>query len=70
MFARDAQAGSPAGRKPMPTYTFMCERCKKSFEVVLAVAERTAAKVACPTCGGREVTPMMAIFTAKTSRKS
>ena len=54
----------------MPTYTFMCERCKKSFEVVLAVAERTAAKVACPTCGGGEVTPQMAIFTAKTSRKS
>ncbi len=26
----------------MPTYTFMCERCKKSFEVVLTVAERDA----------------------------
>jgi putative FmdB family regulatory protein len=54
----------------MPTYTFMCERCKKSFEMVLAVAERAAAKIACPTCGGGEITPQMAIFTAKTSRKS
>ena len=54
----------------MPTYAFMCERCEKSFEVVLTVAERAAAKVACPTCGGGEVTPRMAIFTAKTSRKS
>jgi putative FmdB family regulatory protein len=54
----------------MPTYTFMCERCKKSFEMVLPVAERAAAKVACPTCGGGEITPQMAIFTAKTSRKS
>ena len=54
----------------MPTYTFMCERCKKSFEVVLTVAERAAAKAACPTCGGGQVTPQMAIFTAKTSRKS
>jgi putative FmdB family regulatory protein len=54
----------------MPTYAFMCERCKKSFEVVLTVAERTAAKVACPTCGGGELTPQMAIFTAKTLRKS
>ncbi len=35
----------------MPTYAFMCERCKKSFEVVLTVAERAAAKAACPTCG-------------------
>jgi hypothetical protein len=33
----------------MPTYAFMCERCKKSFEVVLTVAERAAAKVARPT---------------------
>jgi putative FmdB family regulatory protein len=53
----------------MPTYAFMCERCKKSFEVVLTVAERAVAK-ACPTCGGAQVTPQMAIFTAKTSRKS
>ena len=54
----------------MPTYAFICERCKKSFEVVLTVAERGAATVACPICGGGEVTPQMAIFTAKTSRKS
>ena len=54
----------------MPTNTFMCERCKKGFEVVLTVAERAAAKVTCPTCGGGEVTPQMAIFSAKTSRKS
>jgi putative FmdB family regulatory protein len=66
----DAKAGSRAGRKPMPMDTFMCERCTKSFEVVLTVAERVAAKVACPTCGGGKVTPQMAIFTAKTSRKS
>jgi putative FmdB family regulatory protein len=54
----------------MRTYAFMCERCKKSVEVVLTVAERAAAKVACPTCGGGEVTPQMAVFTARTSRKS
>ena len=54
----------------MPTYMFKCERCTKSFEVVLTVAERAAAKVACPTCRRGKVTPQMAIFTAKTSRKS
>jgi putative FmdB family regulatory protein len=55
----------------MPKYEFMCESCKKSFEVVLTAAERAAANVQCPTCGsGEEVTPQMAIFTAKTSRKS
>jgi hypothetical protein len=40
----------------MPTYAFTCER-KKSFEVVLTVAERAAVKVACSTCGGGELTP-------------
>jgi putative FmdB family regulatory protein len=54
----------------MPTYAFMCARCTKSFEVVLTVAERAAAKVACPTRGGGEITPETAIITAKTSRKS
>ena len=54
----------------MPRYEYMCERCKKSFDVVLAGAERAAVKVQCPTCGSGAVTPQMAIFTAKTSRKS
>jgi putative FmdB family regulatory protein len=54
----------------MPTYAFMCERCQKGFEVVLTVAERAASKAACSTCGGGQVTPQMATFTAKTSRKS
>jgi len=54
----------------MPKYEFMCESCKKSFEVVLTAAERAAANVQCPTCGSAGVTPQMAIFTAKTSRKS
>ncbi len=54
----------------MPTYEFMCETCKKSFEVVLTAAERGAAKVQCPACSSATVTPRMAMFTAKTSRKS
>jgi putative FmdB family regulatory protein len=54
LFARDTKAKSRARRKPMPTYAYRCKRCTKSFEVVLTVAERAAAKVACPTCGGGE----------------
>jgi putative FmdB family regulatory protein len=54
----------------MPTYEFMCEACKQSFEVVLTAAERGAASVQCPACGSATVTPRMAMFTAKTSRKS
>jgi putative FmdB family regulatory protein len=54
----------------MPTYEFMCEACKKTFEVVLTAAERVAGSVRCPACGSATVTPRMAMFTAKTSRKS
>jgi len=46
LFARDTKAKSRARRKPMPTYAYRCKRCTKSFEVVLTVAERAAAKVA------------------------
>jgi putative FmdB family regulatory protein len=70
LFTRHAKAVGHDVRKSMPKYEFMCESCKKSFEAVLTVAERAAANVRCPTCGSREVTPQMAIFTAKTSRKS
>jgi len=54
----------------MPKYEFMCESCKKSFEVVLTVGEKAAAKVQCPTCGSGNITSQMAMFSAKTSRKS
>jgi putative FmdB family regulatory protein len=54
----------------MPKYEFMCESCKKRFEIMLTAAEREAGKVQCPMCGSGAVTPQMAIFTAKTSRKS
>ena len=70
LFTRHATAVGQDGRKSMPTYEFMCESCKKSFEVTLTVADRAAGNVQCPTCGSGEVTPQMAIFTAKTSRKS
>jgi putative FmdB family regulatory protein len=70
LFARRAKAVGHDGRMPMPKYEFMCENCRKNFEVMLTAAERAVAKVACPTCGGGDVTPQMAIFTAKTSRKS
>jgi len=54
----------------MPKYEFMCESCKNTFDVVLTAAERAASNVKCPSCGGAQVTPQMAMFAAKTSRKS
>ena len=38
----------------MPTYEFMCEACKQSFDVVLTAAERGTASVQCPACGSAD----------------
>ncbi len=54
----------------MPTYEFLCESCGKEFEVTLSLSERAQAKIKCPGCESERVTPQMAVFTAKTSRKS
>jgi putative FmdB family regulatory protein len=54
----------------MPRYEFMCEKCKKRFEMTMSIAEREKAKVRCPTCSGTKVVPQLALFRAPTSRKS
>lgn len=62
--------GSQQRREPMPRYEFMCETCKKGFEMTMSIAERENAKVRCPTCKGTKVVPQLALFSAQTSRKS
>jgi putative FmdB family regulatory protein len=54
----------------MPRYEFTCESCRKDFELTLTFAERSEAKVKCPSCGSDKVNPRLTVFTAKTSRKS
>ena len=54
----------------MPRYEFMCETCKKGFEVTMSIAELEKGKLRCPTCKGTKVVPQMGPFSAKTSRKS
>jgi hypothetical protein len=36
----------------------------------MTISERSDAKARCPSCGSEKVTPQMAVFNAKTSRKS
>ena len=54
----------------MPTYEYLCESCKKGFELTLTFTQRSSASVKCPGCGSKTVTPQLTAFTAKTSRKS
>ena len=54
----------------MPRYEFVCESCKKSFEVTLTLTERANAQVPCPSCGSEKVSAQLTVFSPKTSRKS
>jgi len=36
----------------MPRYEFMCEKCKKLFELTMTIGEREKGKVMCPKCKG------------------
>lgn len=54
----------------MPRYEFLCEKCKKSFELIMTIAEREKVKVKCPKCKGTKVVPQLAPFMAQTSKKS
>jgi putative FmdB family regulatory protein len=54
----------------MPRYEFLCEKCKKPFEVTMTISEREKAKPACPACKGTKVVPQLAGFMAQTKKKS
>jgi putative FmdB family regulatory protein len=54
----------------MPRYEFMCEKCKKPFELIMTISEREKAQPKCPTCKGAKIVPQLASFMAQTSKKS
>ena len=54
----------------MPHYEFMCEECKKRFELIMTISEREKGKVKCPKCKGPKVVPQLGGFMAQTSKKS
>jgi putative FmdB family regulatory protein len=57
-------------RNAMPRYEFMCEKCKKSFELTMTISEREKGKAKCPTCKGMKVTPQLGGFMGQTAKKS
>ena len=54
----------------MPTYTFKCRKCNKTFEEILSFKEFEEGKRTCPKCGSASVAQVLETFFAKTSRKS
>ena len=43
----------------MPTFEYLCEKCKHRFEVFLRSAKQ---KITCSRCGGKKVSKQYAVF--------
>lgn len=54
----------------MPTYSYACRSCHKSFTVQMTMSEHDKARVKCPKCKGRNVAQQFGAFSVKTSKKS
>ena len=54
----------------MPTYSYRCEACRKSFSLQTTIAAHDKARAKCPKCGSRKTQQRIALFGAVTSKKS
>jgi putative FmdB family regulatory protein len=54
----------------MPTYDYVCNKCKKKFSAMMRISEREAKKVKCPKCSSADVTQTIQPFFTTTSKKS
>ena len=52
----------------MPTYSFQCTACNKSFELTMTMAEHSAKKFVCPKCGSKKVRQKLSMFATSTSK--
>ena len=54
----------------MPRYEFLCEKCKKPFELIMTISQREKSTPKCPRCKGTKVVLQLAGFMAQTKKKS
>jgi putative FmdB family regulatory protein len=57
----------------MPTYEFLCKKCKKRFERIYSLEEydrEMKKKIKCPKCGSTSVVRQISAVQVKTSKKS
>ena len=54
----------------MPRYEFLCETCKKPFELTMTISAREKTEPKCPTCKGTKVVPQFSGFMTQTRKKS
>lgn len=54
----------------MPTYSYRCEACRKTFSLQMTIAEHDKKRLRCPKCSSRKVRQQLGSFGVKTSKKS
>jgi putative FmdB family regulatory protein len=54
----------------MPTYDYVCRKCRKKFSLIMSVTVHDKKKVRCPKCKSTQVEQQLNTFFAVTSRKS
>jgi len=54
----------------MPTYEFICQKCKKPFSMILSIKEHGTKKIRCPKCKSTRVRQQITSFQVVTSKKS
>jgi putative FmdB family regulatory protein len=54
----------------MPTYEFVCEKCKEPFTLIISISEYGKKDFQCPKCESRDVKQQITTFQTKTSKKS
>lgn len=54
----------------MPTYEFVCEKCKKSFSLLMKISDYEKKKFSCPKCKSKRVKQQLTSFQTITAKKS
>ena len=56
--------------RTMPIYEYVCQKCKKSFELVRRIKEDGRKAASCPKCASKKVERRWSRVSVETSRKS
>ena len=56
--------------RTMPIYEYVCQKCKKRFELVRRIKEVGRKAAACPKCASKKVERRWSRVSVETSRKS
>ncbi len=54
----------------MPTYDYVCKKCRKKFSHLMTISEHDRKRIRCPKCKSTQVEQELLSFFVVTSKKS